>query len=223
MVGEREGGGERESEERRGGKWEKLITIRLCSSPLYCSVGDAACTIAACTSFPEPFITPPGQKRLSFSHKKFAGHRASDHLAMLNAFYQWERARCVTIYSCFTHLMWISRDLLRIFQRSRSGCNLGGVTNHIKTLCSTYLHIKGGVLAQEVLKFKCLKFKCILGRTLNVMWWSCDFFVFSQQGDQAEWDFCQSNYLASSSLRMAGEARVSFHIHEMCCSLIKSF
>ena len=56
------------------------------------SVGDAACTIAACTSFPEPFITPPGQKRLSFSHKKFAGHRASDHLAMLNAFYQWERA-----------------------------------------------------------------------------------------------------------------------------------
>ena len=58
-------------------------------------VGDAACTIAACTSFPEPFITPPGQKRLAFSHKKFAGHRASDHLAMLNAFYQWERARWV--------------------------------------------------------------------------------------------------------------------------------
>ena len=51
------------------------------------------CTIAACTSFPEPFVTPPGQKRLSYTHKKFAGHRASDHIAMLNAFYQWERAR----------------------------------------------------------------------------------------------------------------------------------
>ncbi len=58
-----------------------------------CSVGDAMCSIAACTSFPEPFIIPPGQKRLAFSHKKLAGHRASDHMAMLNAFYQWQRAR----------------------------------------------------------------------------------------------------------------------------------
>ena len=57
------------------------------------SVGHAMCSIAACTSFPEPFLTPPGQKRLSFNHKKFAGQRASDHLAMLNAFYQWERTR----------------------------------------------------------------------------------------------------------------------------------
>jgi ATP-dependent RNA helicase A len=56
-------------------------------------VGDAMCTIAACTSFPEPFVTPQGMKRLPFSHKRFAGHRASDHLAMLNAFYQWERTR----------------------------------------------------------------------------------------------------------------------------------
>ena len=54
----------------------------------------------------------------------------------------------------------------------------------------------------------------------HLMWWSCDF-VFSQQGEQAEWDFCQSNYLANSSLRMAGEARVSLHIHEMCYYLIK--
>ena len=57
------------------------------------SVGDAMCAIAACTSFPEPFVTPPGFKRLPFSHKRFTGHRASDHLAMLNAFYQWERTR----------------------------------------------------------------------------------------------------------------------------------
>jgi ATP-dependent RNA helicase A len=56
-------------------------------------VGDAMCAIAACTSFPEPFVTPPGFKRLPFSHKRFTGHRASDHLAMLNAFYQWERTR----------------------------------------------------------------------------------------------------------------------------------
>ena len=67
------------------------------------SVGDAMCSIAACTSFPEPFLTPPGQKRLSFSHKKFAGHRASDHLAMLNAFYQWERTRLAV--SCECHVM----------------------------------------------------------------------------------------------------------------------
>ena len=66
--------------------------------PLPCSVGDAMCTIAACTSFPEPFVIPPGQKRLSFSHKKFAGHRASDHIAMLNAFYQWEKARSDVVH-----------------------------------------------------------------------------------------------------------------------------
>ena len=111
--GEREGGrergregrreGERERErERGGGGWEQKVLYKLerldiklhtCVLIIIFRVGDAACTIAACTSFPEPFITPPGQKRLSFSHKKFAGHRASDHLAMLNAFYQWERAR----------------------------------------------------------------------------------------------------------------------------------
>ena len=56
-----------------------------------CGVGDAMCTIAACTCFPEPFLTQPGHKRLGFIHKKFTGQRASDHLAMLTAFYQWER------------------------------------------------------------------------------------------------------------------------------------
>lgn len=56
-----------------------------------CGVGDAICTIAACTCFPEPFLTQPGHKRLGFIHKKFVGHRASDHLAMMVAFYQWER------------------------------------------------------------------------------------------------------------------------------------
>ena len=72
-----------------------VIVLISLSFPMFSarSVGDAMCTIAACTSFPEPFITPPGFKRLPFSHKRFAGHRASDHLAMLNAFYQWERTR----------------------------------------------------------------------------------------------------------------------------------
>ena len=84
---------ERERESKRERARERLEMEGLTDSIFNPSVGDAVCTIAACTSFPEPFVTPPGQKRLSFSHKKFAGHRASDHLAMLNAFYQWERAR----------------------------------------------------------------------------------------------------------------------------------
>ena len=93
MEREKEGGeGERERE--RGGEGGRDYHRYDINTEIpHSRVGDAACTIAACTSFPEPFITPPGQKRLSFSHKKFAGHRASDHLAMLNAFYQWERAR----------------------------------------------------------------------------------------------------------------------------------
>ena len=87
------GGGGRLNEQSNKIGINDIKLLRLHTYVLYSRVGDAACTIAACTSFPEPFITPPGQKRLSFSHKKFAGHRASDHLAMLNAFYQWERAR----------------------------------------------------------------------------------------------------------------------------------
>lgn len=73
-----------------------LLTESVSSSMyifIFFRVGDAMVTIASCTSFPEPFITPPGQKRLAFGHKKFAGRRSSDHLAMLNAFYQWERTR----------------------------------------------------------------------------------------------------------------------------------
>ena len=63
--------------------------------PPLLSVGDAVCSIAALTSFQEIFVVPPGLKRLPHTHKRFVGHRASDHLAMLNAFYQWERARFV--------------------------------------------------------------------------------------------------------------------------------
>ena len=76
------------------------MPVALTDHPSLYRVGDAMCTIAACTSFPEPFVTPQGMKRLPFSHKRFAGHRASDHLAMLNAFYQWERTRYMYMYTC---------------------------------------------------------------------------------------------------------------------------
>ena len=51
------------------------------------------CAVAATTSFPEPFITPPGAKRLTYKHRNFAGQRFSDHVAMLQAYQQWEHVR----------------------------------------------------------------------------------------------------------------------------------
>jgi len=59
------------------------------------SVGDAACTIAASTCLPEPFETPADRKRLGWVHKKFAGNRSSDHIALLSAFQSWEDVRDV--------------------------------------------------------------------------------------------------------------------------------
>ena len=55
------------------------------------------CAVAATTSFPEPFITPPGAKRLTYKHRNFAGQRFSDHIAMLQAYQQWENVRLCTI------------------------------------------------------------------------------------------------------------------------------
>lgn len=60
---------------------------------LYFSVGDAVCTIAASTTFPEPFITPTDRRRLGWVHKSLAGDRFSDHVALLNAFQMWEDSR----------------------------------------------------------------------------------------------------------------------------------
>ena len=57
------------------------------------SVGDALCTIAASCGYPEPFLLPSGQKRLTFMHKKYVGRYHSDHLAMLSVFHEWEQAR----------------------------------------------------------------------------------------------------------------------------------
>ncbi|XP_076436287.1 ATP-dependent RNA helicase A-like isoform X2 [Babylonia areolata] len=57
-------------------------------------IGDAMCTIAASTTFPEPFVTSTDQRRLGWVHKSLAGSRHSDHVALLNAFQLWEDARC---------------------------------------------------------------------------------------------------------------------------------
>jgi ATP-dependent RNA helicase A len=51
------------------------------------------CTIAASTTFPEPFVTQTDRRRLGWVHKSLAGDRFSDHVALLNAFQLWEDAR----------------------------------------------------------------------------------------------------------------------------------
>ncbi|XP_047036041.1 dosage compensation regulator isoform X4 [Helicoverpa zea] len=54
-------------------------------------VGDALTTMAAnSTTFPEIFVVE-GRRRLSNHQRALAGDRASDHVAMLNAFQMWER------------------------------------------------------------------------------------------------------------------------------------
>ncbi|KAL4708484.1 hypothetical protein ACJJTC_014092 [Scirpophaga incertulas] len=56
-----------------------------------CGVGDALSTMAAnSTTFPEIFALE-GRRRLSPHQRGLAGERASDHVAMLNAFQLWER------------------------------------------------------------------------------------------------------------------------------------
>jgi len=67
----------------------------------YC--GDAMCTIAASTSFPEPFETPSDRRRLGWVHKQFAGSRHSDHIALLSAYQAWEDARSVEDESAEYH------------------------------------------------------------------------------------------------------------------------
>ena len=60
---------------------------------VFIRVGDALATIASSTTFTEPFETPREHKRLGWVHKKLAGTRSSDHVALLNAFQGWESAR----------------------------------------------------------------------------------------------------------------------------------
>ena len=71
----------------------KSTDFDLISFFFFASCGDAMCTIAASTSFPEPFETPSDRKRLGWVHKKFSGTRHSDHIALLSAYQAWEDAR----------------------------------------------------------------------------------------------------------------------------------
>eukprot|EP00795_Rhopilema_esculentum_P010875 gene10875-19698_t len=96
------------------------------------SVGDAACTIAASTCLPEPFETPADRKRLGWIHKKFAGNRSSDHLALLSAYQSWEDARSVSedaeIGFCQSHQL--NMSTLRMTSDAKMQlkdllCNLG--------------------------------------------------------------------------------------------------
>ncbi|KAM9719884.1 LOW QUALITY PROTEIN: ATP-dependent RNA helicase A-like [Menidia menidia] len=54
-------------------------------------VGDALCTVAAASCFPEPFISDG--RRLGFVHRNFSGGRCSDQVALLAAFQAWDDAR----------------------------------------------------------------------------------------------------------------------------------
>ena len=54
-------------------------------------VADAMCTIAAATCFNEPFEIQG--KRMPGKHRKYAGDRFSDHVALLFAFEEWQRIR----------------------------------------------------------------------------------------------------------------------------------
>ena len=54
-------------------------------------VADAMCTIAAAMCFNEPFEIQG--KRMPGKHRKYAGDRFSDHVALLFAFEEWQRIR----------------------------------------------------------------------------------------------------------------------------------
>lgn len=63
---------------------------------MYCcafSCTDTACTIAALSTFPEPFIIPPQRKgKLLNQHRSMAGDRYSDHVALIKAYDLWYEA-----------------------------------------------------------------------------------------------------------------------------------
>lgn len=67
-------------------KLGKMIVIACCLN-----VGDAACIIAAATTFGEPFIIDG--KYLRYMHRNLAGRRSSDHVALLIAFQQWLKSK----------------------------------------------------------------------------------------------------------------------------------
>ena len=67
-------------------RFGKMIILGCCLG-----VGDAVCTIAAASTFSEPFLNE-GQRYLRMMHKNLTGRRHSDHVALLVAFYQWLKA-----------------------------------------------------------------------------------------------------------------------------------
>ncbi len=74
-------------------------------------MGDAACTIASATSFPEPFLHDG--KHLRHMHRNLAGNRFSDHVALLNAFQQFEREKYLFVIfynENFTFLLFFERN-----------------------------------------------------------------------------------------------------------------
>jgi ATP-dependent RNA helicase A len=54
-------------------------------------LGDAACTVAAASSFPEPFLNDGRHMRMM--HKNMSGRYHSDHIALLHAFQLWLKAK----------------------------------------------------------------------------------------------------------------------------------
>jgi ATP-dependent RNA helicase A len=55
------------------------------------NIGDAVCTIAAASTFSEPFVIET--KYLRPMHRNYAGKRCSDHIALFMAFQQWLKAK----------------------------------------------------------------------------------------------------------------------------------
>ena len=68
-------------------------------------VGDPMCSIAALISFPEPFETPKEFKFLQVVHKRMAGNRCSDHVALITAYQGWLSAKLVTILNIASVVM----------------------------------------------------------------------------------------------------------------------
>ena len=73
--------------------YEGLQVFKLVFGFSFVSCRDAMYTIAASTSFPEPFETLTDRKSLGWVHKKFSGTRHSDHITLLSAYQAWEDAR----------------------------------------------------------------------------------------------------------------------------------
>ncbi|CDW53630.1 dosage compensation regulator [Trichuris trichiura] len=81
------------------------------------SIGDIMCSIAALSSFIEPYIIPLHQKRLSESQKAFTGSRFSDHTALLEIYQCFVAARHNIIISApFNYGIQSEKDFCRSYR-----------------------------------------------------------------------------------------------------------